>query len=603
MLLQSSALLDLAAWVAIASAKGTVLIAAVTIFRRLLNVATTSTWRHALWLPVLACLVCPLGPGVPLISALPSSLPASLAALPAALNPEAPPAGIYGSLASPSQPLMGRASAQRAAPASIGSKPAQGPAASADGERPGGLLSWLVLIWAAGVAALGSLYLSELLKFRRIRLAARAVGASAGTVLDGCKTELRVRRTVRILESCIVESPTVVGWLRPTILLPLGLDEHLDAVRLRHVLLHELAHVQRNDVLISWIAALAQLVHWFNPAVWLAGRLMRADMESASDAHVLGRLSRIERGEYGDMLLHLADSDAGRPSYGLGIADQHSDLRARLIGIAHFGPASLTVKLTAAIALAILTGAALIQPGLSSPLGASETAHRLYVAGLNDQQRLLYEQTRPQRQVPFSPSDFDKFAGYYRFADLSMFARVYRSAHRYYVQVTGKGPVEVFPESPIEFFATAVPAQVSFATHPDGHVTEMTLHQSGYLQTALRVSEATYEAAASRLQQRIARKEPSPGTQASLRAQLQGWENGKPEYSQMGAGLASASREQREQMLTMIRYLGALKELHFVTVNPNGWDVYIATFSNGAVKCVIAPLSSEGKVTGLFYLP
>jgi len=131
----------------------------------------------------------------------------------------------------------------------------------------------------------------------------------------------------------------------------------------------------------------------------------------------------------------------------------------------------------------------------------------------------------------------------------------------------------------------------------------MTLHQSGYLQTALRVSEAAYEAAASRLQQRIAGKVPSPGTQASLRAQLEGWENGKPEYSEMGAGLASASREQRDQMLTMIRYLGALKELHFVTVNPNGWDVYIATFSNGAVKCVIAPLSSDGKVTGLFYLP
>ena len=70
----------------------------------------------------------------------------------------------------------------------------------------------------------------------------------------------------------------------------------------------------------------------------------------------------------------------------------------------------------------------------------------------------------------------------------------------------------------------------------------------------------------------------------------------------MGVGLASASREQREQMLAMIRYLGALKGLRFVTVNPNGWDVYVATFSNGAVKCLIAPLSS-GKVTGLFYLP
>lgn len=603
MLLQSSALLDLAAWVAIASVKGTVLIAAVTIFRRLLDLATTSTWRHTLWLPVVACLICPLGPGVPLIYTLPSSLPASLAAPPTALNPEAPPADVYGGLGSRSGRLTARTAAQSAPPAPIASNPALSPAGSPDRARPGALLSGLVLIWVAGVAALGLLYLSNLLKFRRIRLAARTVGTSASGLLEGCKAELRVRRTVRILESGAIESPTVVGWLRPTILLPLGLDARLDAARLRHVFLHELAHVKRNDVLVSWIAALAQLLHWFNPAVWLAGRLMRADMESASDARVLARLSRAERGEYGDMLLHLADSDAGRPSYGLGIADHHSDLKARLIGIARFRPASFTAKLTAGIALVTLTGAALIQPGLSSPLGASEAGHGLYAAGPTDQQRLLYEQTRPQMQVPFNPADFHEYAGYYRFADVSLFARVYRSADRYYVQVTGKGPVEVFPESPTEFFATAVPAQVSFAPDPDGHVSEMTLHQSGYLQTARRVSEAAYQAAASKLRQRIAGNVPSPGTQASLRAQLEGWEKGKPNYSDMGAGLASASREQREQMLTMIRYLGALKGLHFVTVNPNGWDIYVATFSNGTVKCLIAPLSSDGKVTGLFYLP
>ena len=552
---------------------------------------------------MLVCLICPLGLGVPLISVLPSTSPASLATPSAALDPDASPAGIYASLRSRSPRLTARAHSQTAPPALISRNPNLSPTASVHEARLGALLSWLVIVWLAGIATIGSLYLGNLLKFRRIRLAARTAGESAGRILEACKTELRVRRTVRILESCAVESPTVVGWFRPTILLPLGLEVRLDAVRLRHVILHELAHVKRNDVLVSWIAALAQLLHWFNPAVWQAARLMRADMESASDAHVLGRLSRAERSEYGDMLLHLADSDAARPSYGLGIADHHGDLKARLIGIARFSPASFAARLTAAIGLVILSGAALIQPGFSSPVGSGEAAYGLHAAGKTDQQRLLFEQTRPQRQVPFSPTAFDKLAGYYRFADVSLFARVYRSANRYYVQVTGKGPVEIFAESPTEFFATAVPAQISFATGSGGQVTEMTLHQSGYLQTALRVSKAVYQAAATKLQQRIAGNRPSPGAQVSLRAQLEGWENGKPDYADMGAGLASASHDQRDQMLAMIRYLGALKELHFVTVNPNGWDVFVATFSNGSVKCLMAPLSSNGKVTGLFYLP
>ena len=159
MLLQSSTLFDLAAWVAVASVKGTVLIGAVTSFRGLLDLATTSTWRHALWLPMLACLICPLGPDVPLISALPSSLPASLAAL----NPEGSPAGIHGSLDSRAQQMTARTDAQIAPSAPIERNPAPSPAVSVNGARSGALLFWLVLIWMAGVTALDSLYLGNLL--------------------------------------------------------------------------------------------------------------------------------------------------------------------------------------------------------------------------------------------------------------------------------------------------------------------------------------------------------------------------------------------------------------------------------------------------------
>ena len=600
MVLESSSL-DLAAWVATASVKGAVLIAAVTIFRRFLAHGATSIWRHALWLPVLACLICPLGPSIPLTAVLRSSLPATLVALPTELNADATPAGLGGALGPRSHQLTPLARAPRKSSESIAPKPA----ASAGETRAGAFLSWIILVWAAGVGALALLYLSNLLKFRRLSLAAHTPGATAIGVLEGCKSELHVRHTVRLLESGAIGSPTVVGWWRPTILLPLGLDAHLDPARLRHVLLHELAHVKRNDVLVNWIAAIAQLLHWFNPTLWLAGRLMRADMESASDAFVLGHLSRAERTAYGDTLVHLADANGGviSPRHGLGIAPRHEDLRARLIMIARFRPASIAVKLGAGIALLAFTGAALIQPTLSSPLGAAKRAQDVYAAGSAGHRQLLDEQTRPQKEVPFSPNDFHEYAGYYRFKDVSMLANVYRITDRYYVEVTGMGPVEVFPESPTEFFATVVPAQISFADGRDGHMTEMTLHQAGSLQTASRVPKAAYEAAAAELRRRIAANEPSAGTRASLLLQLKAWEKGRPDYADMGAGLVSASREQHEQMRAMIRYLGALRGLKFVTVNPNGWDVYVATFSNGTVKCLVAPLSSEGKVTGLFYLP
>jgi beta-lactamase regulating signal transducer with metallopeptidase domain len=594
-LVQSSPLIDLAAWVATASVKGVVLIAAVVIFRRLLAPEGASMWRHALWLPVLACLLCPLGPSIPLTTTLSSSLP-PLAPLPTEVNAIGTSAEIDGVLTSRSHSLTPLAGAQRASPASLAPKAA----APADQRRPEVLLFWSILVWAVGVGAFALLYLINFLRFRHLRCAARMPGANAGEVFDGCKAELRVQQNVRLLESGAVDSPTVMGWWHPTILLPVGFDVHLDSARLRYVLLHELAHVKRNDVLVNWIAAIAQVLHWFNPVVWLAGRLMRSDMESASDAFVLGHLSRAECTDYGDTLIHLADTNGGMipPRFGLGIADRHSDLKARLVMIARFKPAPVVVRLCVGIALVTFTGGALVQPSLSSPIGAAERAH----GDMADHQRLLDEQTRPQKEVPFSQTDFDKYAGYYRFPDVSMFARVYRDTDRYYVAVTGKGPVEIFPESRTEFFATLVPAQVSFAP-ADGPVTEMTLHQAGFLQTATRVSKAVYETAAIKLHQRITAKAASPGTRASLLLQLKGWEDGEPDYADMGADLASASRDQRDQMLRMMRYLGELERLKFVTVNPDGWDVYLATFSKGTVKCLIAPLSPEGKVTGLFYLP
>ncbi|HYK25632.1 MAG TPA: hypothetical protein VEV18_05195, partial [Steroidobacteraceae bacterium] len=54
-------LLNVVAWVGASSVKGTVLIGVVTLLRSWLAPATASTWRHALWIPVLACLVCPIG--------------------------------------------------------------------------------------------------------------------------------------------------------------------------------------------------------------------------------------------------------------------------------------------------------------------------------------------------------------------------------------------------------------------------------------------------------------------------------------------------------------------------------------------------------------
>ena len=94
------------------------------------------------------------------------------------------------------------------------------------------------------------------------------------------------KRSVSIRQSDAVTVPMVWGLFRPVILLPTDVS-NWSADRQRVVLLHELAHIQRQDWLTQTVAQITCAVYWFNPLVWFAVRQMRAEVERACDDHVL----------------------------------------------------------------------------------------------------------------------------------------------------------------------------------------------------------------------------------------------------------------------------------------------------------------------------
>ena len=94
------------------------------------------------------------------------------------------------------------------------------------------------------------------------------------------------KRPVSIRQSGSVTVPMVWGLFRPVILLPADADEW-EPDRQRAVLLHELAHIQRQDWLMQTMAQITCAMYWFNPLVWFAMRRMRVEAEQACDDHVL----------------------------------------------------------------------------------------------------------------------------------------------------------------------------------------------------------------------------------------------------------------------------------------------------------------------------
>jgi TonB family protein len=149
------------------------------------------------------------------------------------------------------------------------------------------------LIWISGVSAMAVFILAGVLQIAWLVHHARVFIPSQ---------PFELKRKVRLLQSPHAILGTW-GVLRPCVLLPEDASSWSDD-RLRIVLTHELAHIQRFDWLVQMIAELARAVCWFNPLFWFLCKRLRAESEPACDDIVLN--SGINANDYAAHLLELA---------------------------------------------------------------------------------------------------------------------------------------------------------------------------------------------------------------------------------------------------------------------------------------------------------
>ncbi|WP_243302357.1 M56 family metallopeptidase [Geothrix oryzisoli] len=145
-------------------------------------------------------------------------------------------------------------------------------------------LPWLLGTWALGVLLLSTRFLGSWIRVQRLRRRnSSPVPAEWHLVLSRLCRELRLSRTVRLLQSAAVEVPTALGWLRPIILLPACALTGLAPAQLEAVLAHELAHIRRGDFLVNLLQSLVEVVLFYHPAVWWLSARVRAERELCCD--------------------------------------------------------------------------------------------------------------------------------------------------------------------------------------------------------------------------------------------------------------------------------------------------------------------------------
>lgn len=172
--------------------------------------------------------------------------------------------------------------APNAAPQAVPEAGAAAPAPARD--RMAEILPWLAPFWMAGVILFHLRTAGSWMAVRRLRRQGVCRAPQLWQQrLDTLRRRLQLTRPVELLESALAGVPVAAGYLRPVILVPLGLLAGMPAAQVETILLHELAHIRRGDYLVNLLQTAVEGFLFYHPAVWWISRVARAEREHCCD--------------------------------------------------------------------------------------------------------------------------------------------------------------------------------------------------------------------------------------------------------------------------------------------------------------------------------
>jgi GWxTD domain-containing protein len=146
------------------------------------------------------------------------------------------------------------------------------------------ILPWLAPFWITGVILFHLHTLASCLAARRFAVRGVCVAPDLWRQrLLQLRERVRLSTPVALLESSLAHAPCVVGYLRPVILVPVGMLTAMPAQQVEAILLHELAHVRRRDYLVNLMQTVVEGFFFYHPAVWWISGVIRTERENCCD--------------------------------------------------------------------------------------------------------------------------------------------------------------------------------------------------------------------------------------------------------------------------------------------------------------------------------
>lgn len=272
---------------------------------------------------------------------------------------------------------------QAATPQSAGQQLPSGLNSSSRSADISSALGLLTLIWGAGALLMLLRFgIGTILVARETQRANRPISREWVLLAGQIQEEMDLQREAVLLWGTRREVPYTWGIVSPVVCLPADADKW-SIGRLRIVMIHELAHVERFDTFGEFIAQLALVIFWFNPLLWLAVRRMRTEREHACDDRVLTR--GVKPSTYVEelvMMMKSIGSGSIAPGFGAIAMAQRTQFEARMFAVLderanRHAVGRRTSAGTAVAMIALLLVVASVRPATASPATANSTLQKL----------------------------------------------------------------------------------------------------------------------------------------------------------------------------------------------------------------------------------
>ena len=176
-----------------------------------------------------------------------------------------------------------------------------------------GILPFIPLLYLAGLSLMLfrlSAGISQVYSLRKKGLSQPVFWL--GNMLGEVKKKLNFSGTVRLMVSVKIRVPVVIGFIKPLILIPAAALTELSPAQFETILLHELAHIRRNDYLVNILQTVVETLLFFNPFTWLLSALIRTEREYCCDDEVIAHTP--EPIFYATAIAALAIAQTDRPA-------------------------------------------------------------------------------------------------------------------------------------------------------------------------------------------------------------------------------------------------------------------------------------------------